>query len=59
MKLSQEIRDEMIEKMAQKLTDDVDLDSLMDFFYQAQCEYFNDLDDDELSQQYEDLEIEE
>lgn len=39
---------ELIEKLAQNLTDNADLDSLMEFFYDAQFSYFENLDENEL-----------
>lgn len=39
---------ELIEQLAQTLTDNADLDSLMEFFYNAQLSYFEDLDENEL-----------
>jgi hypothetical protein len=58
MELSKELRKKMIDAIAQKLTDNADLDMLMEFFYDAQYEYFDDLDDNEIVEKYEELEIE-
>jgi predicted transcriptional regulator len=40
-KSSETIRKELAERMAQQLTDNADISSLMECFYEVQCQYFN------------------
>ena len=43
-------RDLIIEQLAQYFTDGVDLDSLMQYFYEGQLNYLNNLPDNEIEQ---------
>lgn len=52
-------RELIIEKLAEKFTDDADIDTLMEFFYDAQVIYLEELHDDELIELMEENEIEE
>ena len=44
-------REILIDKLSQILTDNADMDSLMEYFYNGQVEYFNTLSDIELEEQ--------
>ena len=50
-------KQEKIEKMAQEWTDSADLDSLMEFFYYAQVEYLESLNDEQLKEIFEENDI--
>lgn len=41
-------RDEMIEVLAQKWTDEMDVDALMEFFFNEQVKFLEDLTDEDL-----------
>ena len=46
--LTNEKRAELMDKLANQWTDNADLDCLMEFFYDAQMEYLDDLPEPEL-----------
>lgn len=43
-------REALIEELAEKLTDAVDMSDLMSFFYEKQYEYFETLSDEDLKE---------
>jgi hypothetical protein len=43
-------RDLIIEQLAQHFTDGIDLDSLVQYFYEGQLDYLNDLSDNEIEE---------
>lgn len=53
MKLSE--RYELIQKIARYRTDRVDMQDLLDSYYNSKCEYLNELDDSELLEELEEL----
>jgi hypothetical protein len=57
MKMSTEARVKLIEKMAEKLTDSVDMDCLIQFFYDAQYEHFDEMTDEDLLVAADELEL--
>lgn len=46
--LTSNSRYSLIEKLAEKLTDDADMETVLSYFYQAQLEYFDGLSDEDL-----------
>lgn len=50
-------KQELINKLAQEWTDNADLDSLMEFFYDAQVEYLESLNDKEFAEVLEENDI--
>jgi DnaJ-class molecular chaperone len=53
--MTREERRELIDKLAQKVTDDCPTEALMQHFYNDQYEYFNDMSDSELKAEQKDI----
>jgi hypothetical protein len=45
-------RDELIEAVAQDMTESIDLDSLIEFYYESTVHFLDSLDDDDLAEEY-------
>jgi hypothetical protein len=45
-------RDELIEAVAQDMTECIDLDALVEFYYESTVHYLDSLDDDALAEEY-------
>ena len=45
-------RDELIEKLAQDMTECIDLDALIEFYYESTVHYLDSLDDKALAEEY-------
>ena len=53
--MTKEERVLLVERIAEQLTDDCDMDSLLMAYYDQQIDYFTDLTDDELLSEAEDI----
>ena len=51
-------REILLDKLAQQATDNADMDALMEFFYDDQYKYYEDMDEAELAEAMDELEDE-
>lgn len=58
MTISNETRQNLIETLAERMTDAADMDTLMNFFYEYQQEYLENLSEAELLDVADDYEVE-
>ena len=57
MTISNEVRQNLIQTLAVRMTDAADMDTLIDFFHEYQIEYLDELDDEELLSIADDYEV--